>query len=101
MPTSPQRLSLREWVDVLRRTFKEFLADDCMGLAQQIAYSSLLAFFPAVIFLVGLLDLVGAYEALREFLTPIAPDAVIDTIETLQEETTHSTSVVALRSSTR
>ena len=26
------------------------MKDDCMGLAQQIAYSSLLAFFPAVAF---------------------------------------------------
>jgi membrane protein len=66
-----------------------------MGLAQQIAYSSLLAFFPAVVFLVGLLDLVNAYDALREFLSPIAPDAVVDTIDTLQEETTRGTSVVA------
>jgi membrane protein len=95
VPSSPHRLSLREWVDVFKRSFKEFLADDCMGLAQQIAYSSLLAFFPAVVFLVGLLDLVNAYEALREFLSPIAPDAVVDTIDTLQEETTRGTSVVA------
>ena len=95
VPSSPHRLSPREWVDVFKRSFKEFLADDCMGLAQQIAYSSLLAFFPAVVFLVGLLDLVNAYDALREFLSPIAPDAVVDTIDTLQEETTRGTSVVA------
>ena len=95
MPSSPHRLSVREWIDVLKRSFKEFLADDCMGLAQQIAYSSLLAFFPAVVFLVGLLDLVNAYDALREFLSPIAPGAVVDTIDTLQEETTRGTSVVA------
>ena len=36
-----------------------------MGLAQQIAFSSLLAFFPAVVFLVGLLDLVDAYPTLE------------------------------------
>ena len=95
VPSSPHRLSVREWIDVLKRSFKEFLADDCMGLAQQIAYSSLLAFFPAVVFLVGLLDLVNAYDALREFLSPIAPGAVVDTIDTLQEETTRGTSVVA------
>ena len=95
MPSSPHRLSVREWIDVLKRSFKEFLADDCMGLAQQIAYSSLLAFFPAVVFLVGLLDLVNAYDALREFLSPIAPGAVVNTIDTLQEETTRGTSVVA------
>ena len=36
------------------RAGKQFLADDCMGLSQQVAYSSLLAFFPAMIFLVAL-----------------------------------------------
>ena len=46
---------------------KGFLADDCMGLSQQVAYSALLAFFPAVVALVGLLDLVGAYDALQSF----------------------------------
>ena len=31
---------------IVKRTFARFLADDCMGLAKQVAYSSLLAFFP-------------------------------------------------------
>jgi len=79
-PSSPTRLGASEWIGVVKRTFKEFLADDAMGLAQQIAYSSLLAFFPAVIFLVGLLDLANAYDDLQEFLGPVAPKAVLDTI---------------------
>jgi uncharacterized BrkB/YihY/UPF0761 family membrane protein len=58
---------------VAKRTGSQFLADDCMGLAQQVAYSSLLAFFPAVIALVGLLDLVNAYDSLQSFLDPVAP----------------------------
>ena len=66
-----------------------------MGLAQQIAFSSLLAFFPAVVFLVGLLDLVDAYPTLKEFLAPIAPGDVLTTIDTLQAETSSSTSVLA------
>ena len=49
-----------------------------MGLSAQVAFSSLLAFFPAVVFLVGLLDLVGAYDALKEFLAPVAPGDVLD-----------------------
>jgi membrane protein len=84
VPPGPHRFAAREWVAVLRRTFKEFLADDAMGLAQQIAYSSLLAFFPAVIFLVGLLGLVDAYDDLQEFLGPVAPAAVLSTIEEIQ-----------------
>ena len=94
-PRSPWRLAPREWVDVLKRSLQSFLADDAVGLSAQVAFSSLLAFFPAMVFLVGLLDLVGAYETLEEFLTPVAPGAVIDTIETLQQDTTTSTSVVA------
>jgi membrane protein len=81
IPPSPARLRAREWLDVVKRTFKEFLADDAMGLSQQIAYSSLLAFFPAVIFLVGLLDLVDAYDDLIEFMRPVAPAAALETIE--------------------
>jgi membrane protein len=94
-PASPWRLSASEWVDVFKRAFKSFLADDCMGLAAQVAFSSLLAFFPAMIFLVGLLDLVGAYDTLKDFLAPVAPGEVLDTIETLQEDTSKSSSVVA------
>ncbi|MEO5577230.1 MAG: YihY/virulence factor BrkB family protein [Gaiellaceae bacterium] len=95
VPSSPWRLSGPEWVDALKRSSKAFLADDAMGLAAQVAFSSLLAFFPAVVFLVGLLDLVGAYDTLKEFLAPIAPGDVLDTIDTLQEDTSKSTSVIA------
>lgn len=95
-PSSPHKLSRGEWVAVFKRSFSEFLADDCMGLAQQIAYSSLLAFFPAVVFLIGLLGIVDAYDELRAFLAPIAPGAVLETVDTLQEDSTGSTSVLAL-----
>jgi membrane protein len=95
VPAGPHRLSAREWLDAFKRSFQQFLADDCMGLAQQIAYSSLLAFFPAMIFLVALLDLVQAYDTLRDFLAPVAPAAVLETIDTLQAETSKGTSVVA------
>jgi membrane protein len=84
-PSGPERLTFREWVDVFRRAFREFLNDDCMGLAQQIAFSSLLAFFPAMILLVGLLGLIGAYDDLKEFLGVVAPGAVIDAIDLAQE----------------
>lgn len=61
------------------------MADDCMGYSQQIAFSSLLAFFPAVILLVGLLGLIDAYDELQEFLGAVAPGAVMDAIDTAQQ----------------
>ncbi len=95
VPSSPWRLSPSEWVAVLKRTFKAFLADDAMGLSAQVAFSSLLAFFPAVVLLVGMLDLIGAYGSLKEFLAPVAPGEVLRTIDTLQSDTSRATSVVA------
>jgi membrane protein len=80
---SPYRLQGRAWISTLKSAGKEFLADDCLGLAQQIAYSALLAFFPSVILIVGLLGLIGpgAYESLHHLLEPVAPKAVLDAID--------------------
>jgi membrane protein len=94
-PSSPVRLSAAEWRSSFVRAGKEFLADDCMGLAQQVAYSSLLAFFPAVIFLVGLLGLIDAYDDLRDFLAPIAPGAVLETVDRLETDSTGVTASLA------
>jgi membrane protein len=85
VPEGPHRLSAGEWLAVLRRTGRQFLADDCMGLSQQVAFSSLLAFFPSVILLVGLLGLIGAFEDLKDFLGTVAPGAVIEAIDLAQE----------------
>lgn len=72
------------------------MADDCMGLSQQIAFSSLLAFFPAMILLVGLLGLIDAYDDLKEFLGVIAPGAVMDAIDTAQQSAQGSASGFAV-----
>jgi membrane protein len=86
VPAGPERLRPGEWLAVFKRTGKEFMADDCMGLAQQVAYSSLLAFFPALIFLVGFFGLVEAYDDVRTFIAPVAPSAVIEIVDQLQED---------------
>lgn len=87
VPAGPHRLKAGEWVAVVKRTFGKFMRDDCMGMAQQVAYSSLLAFFPALIFLVGLLGLFGegAYNELITLLRAVAPGGVIEIIETMRD----------------
>jgi membrane protein len=95
-PAGPEQLSRVEWLTVFKRTAKQFLADDCMGLSQQVAYSSLLAFFPAVIFLVGVLDLIGAYDSLQSFLNPVAPKSVTDIIKQLQQDSGGGGTVAAV-----
>jgi len=65
-----------------------------MGLSQQVAYSSLLAFFPAMIFLISFLDLIGAYGALIDFLEPVAPKSVTSIIHQLERDTGNASAVL-------
>ncbi len=90
---SPQRLGLGEWAAVFKRTFKEFVADECLGLSKQIAFSSLLAFFPALIFLIGLLGLFGkdTYEGIGDLLGRVAPSEVNDVIDVAKESSADNT----------
>jgi len=94
-PSSPERFSRAEWLAVLKRSFSEFMQDDCMGLSQQIAYSSLLAFFPAVAFLVGALGLFHLFDDVESLLDPIAPSGVIRFIAGLRQDTSGGTSAAA------
>lgn len=85
-----------EWIAVFRRTFSEFLADDCMGLAREVAYSALLAFFPATAFLLGLLGVLHLYDEVQSLLATVAPHGVISFIEGLQRDQSGSAKVFAL-----
>jgi membrane protein len=94
-PSSPDKLSLADWLAAFKRSFAEFMKDDCMGLAQQIAYSSLLAFFPAMAFLVGALGLFHLFDDVKQLLDPIAPNGVIKFITSLQQDSQGGTSAAA------
>jgi len=72
------------------------MKDDCMGLAQEVAYSALLAFFPAVAALLGLLGVLHLYDQVQTLLASVAPHGVIHFIEGLQKDSKGSASVVAL-----
>jgi membrane protein len=94
-PDSPKKLSRRDWLDVLKRAGGEFVADDCMGLSQACAYSSMLAFFPAVIFLLGLLGTFHLYDSFESFVGTIAPHGVIKFIHDLQKDSHGGAGVTA------
>src|ERR671939_490108 len=65
-----------------------FFLDDGMGLAQQVAYSSLLAFLPTVILAIGLLGLFGsgAFDSLKSFVGTVAPQGVLEMIKIAQQD---------------
>ena len=94
-PSSPERLSRGEWLAALKGSFSAFMRDDCMGLSQQIAYSSLLAFFPAVAFVIGALGLFNLFDNVEALLDPIAPQGVITFIDNLQQDTSGGASAAA------
>ena len=94
-PSRSLRLRLSGGKDVLRRTLKEFMKDDCMGLSQEVAYSALLAFFPTVAFILGFLGMVHLYGQVESFAATIAPHGVIHIIRGLQQDSHGSASALA------
>jgi len=94
-PRSPERLSRADWLAAIKRSFGAFMADDAMGLAQQVAYSSLLAFFPAMAFVVGALGLFHLFNDVKSLLDPIAPNGVIKFVTSLQKDSGGGSSAVA------
>jgi membrane protein len=85
-----------EWIPIFRRTLSEFLADDCIGLAKEVAYSALLAFFPATAFLLGLLGVLHLYDEVHSLLATVAPHGVLTFIDGLQRDQAGSAKVFAL-----
>jgi membrane protein len=59
-----------------------------MGLAQQVAFSSLLAFLPTVVLLIGLLGLfgTGAFNEVERFVGSVAPTGVTDVIDLAKKD---------------
>ena len=96
--TSSSRLSLRGWVDIVKKAGKSFIADDCIGLSQQVAFSALLAFLPSVILVIGVLGLFGPgpFNSLEHFIGSVAPKSVVDIIDLAKEDAAHNKSGSAL-----
>jgi len=87
-PAGPFGLSWHEWVEAFKRAGKNFIADDCMGLAQQVAFSALLAFLPTLVLLIGLLGLFGtaAFDEVDRFVGSVAPGGVTDIIDLAKKD---------------
>ena len=80
----------------MKRTFAQFLADDCMGLSQQIAYSSLLALFPALAGVLGFLAVFGLFDNVVNVLSGVAPHGVIKFVQTVRGDSHGGAKAAAL-----
>src|SRR4051812_46892564 len=64
------------WSELVKRTFSEVLADNCLGLAAQLAYYFFLALFPALLFLVAIVSFIpieGLLDAITNSLARVMP----------------------------
>jgi membrane protein len=71
----PAHLPRRSWVGVLKRTFREFSADNLTDWAAALTYYAVLSIFPALVALISILGLIGksATQPLLTNLGSFAP----------------------------
>lgn len=83
-PDDPTDLTQQSWKYIVRKTGREFSADECTDLAAALTYYAVLSIFPALLALVSLLGLVGDPEKTTDALLKIAadlgPSSVVDTL---------------------
>jgi membrane protein len=72
------------WTELAKRTVKDSIQDDAMGIAAQLSYYFFLSLFPALLFLVALASFFPLYsfaDELMGMVAPIAPAAVVDLLK--------------------
>jgi membrane protein len=79
-PDGPTDLSGRSWLGVLKRTIKEFKADNLTDWAAALTYYGVLAIFPAIIALISIIGLIGpsATQPILDNLKALAPGPAND-----------------------
>ena len=68
----------------MKRTAGEVLADNCLGLAAQLAYYFFLALFPALLFIVAIISFIpvaGLLDAITGMLARVAPGEVLSIVQ--------------------
>lgn len=83
-PDSPTDLTQRSWKYVLRKTVREFSADQCTDAAAGLVYYAVLALFPALIAIFSLLGVVGQGDAAANAVLGIIGDVAPDAADTLR-----------------
>jgi membrane protein len=72
------------WAELTRRTGREMLADNGLGLAAQLAFYFFLALFPALLFMVALVSFIpveGLLDSIMGTLARVAPTEVLTLIK--------------------
>src|SRR6185436_4316803 len=75
--------STLSWRDLLKRTYKELMDDDALGLAAQLAYYFFLALFPAILCVIALASFLPLQNFTDEIVSSLgrfAPDAMLSIV---------------------
>src|SRR5262249_62085914 len=74
------------WNDLLKRTYAEVLADNCLGLAAQLSYYFFLALFPALLFLVALASFFPIANLMDEITGALARVAPYEAMTLIRDQ---------------
>ncbi len=72
------------WAELAKRTGNEILADNCLGLAAQLAFYFFLALFPALLFVVAIVSFIpveGLIDSITGSLARVAPYEVLTLVK--------------------
>ncbi|GEP48657.1 YihY/virulence factor BrkB family protein [Microbacterium saccharophilum] len=93
-PDSPAQLEKRSWKYVLRKTIREFTADQCTDAAAALTYYAVLSLFPALLAIFSLLGVLGqsraAGDAVLGIVDDVAPGDVADALRAPIEQMAQS-----------
>ena len=83
-PRSPGELAKPTWKYALRKTVREFSADQCTDIAEALTYYAMLSLFPALIALISLLGVVGqgrrSTDTILSLVNQVAPGGTADVL---------------------
>src|SRR6266446_3815946 len=70
------------WGELFKRTLKETVADNCLGMAAQLAYCFFLSLFPALLIVVALTSFFPSHllESILNWFAVFIPPDVLDVV---------------------
>jgi membrane protein len=74
------------WRELLRRTAKDAIDDDCLGLAAQLAYYLFLALFPALLFVLAVASFFPFTDFIDDVIRTLRPIAPADVVAFLEAQ---------------
>jgi membrane protein len=72
------------WKELAKRTYREVLVDNCLGLAAQLGFYFFLALFPALLFVVAIISFIpveGLLKSITDMLARVAPYEVLALVQ--------------------